>query len=300
MFNQKLKTEQLFATRFFESALSPENRKLNHAFMFTGSDIKAQYNLALSIAKILNCQKQPHDNNHEETCTCVNCSWIDQKTHPAVITISPIDYLYGNKGEEEKTKITIAQARYLKQALSIASPYHRVIIFTNAVENEKTGWAPLPLTRKILHSEPANALLKTIEEPSANITFFFLTKDREDMIETIVSRAQTIPVLSKSRDLPDLNILEDFFRDFPPENYKNALELSEKLIETAKENSCKGEDLLNILLEYMRLLLRRNAENKIACIKIIENIKKIQDAQDKLLNYVSPQAVFDSLMSGIR
>jgi len=358
LFSEKLKIEQPFATKFFEAALSSSNGKLSHAYMFTGSDSMAQYNLAMRIAKILNCKSFCHceqseaihkplmnewiafptslrssgqalqsPRNDDNDCTCTNCNWIKQNRHPAVITISPIDYCYGNEGGKPKTEITIAQSRYLKQAISTASQYHRVIIFTDAEEGKeqeskaasfwknyegelthpytdmsedaRESWIPKPLTTKIFDSAPANALLKTIEEPSGKITFFFLTKDKEDMIETIVSRTQAIPVLSQNRETPDLSILENFFKVFPPKNPAEAIAYSERLLEVAKENSCAEEALLIIMQEYMRRLLKANAENKAVSEKIIGNIQKIQQAQDEIANYVNTQAVFDSLMIGL-
>ena len=347
MFSEKLKTEQPFATKFFEAALSSSNGKLSHAYMFTGSDPMAQYNLAMRIARVLNCRAFRHSESQrnvgisidpyvgaaappqddKSNCTCTNCNWIKQNRHPAVITISPIDYCYGNEGGKPKTEITIAQSRYLKQALSTASQYHRVIIFTDAEEGKeqeakaaalwknynselsppytdmseetRESWIPKPLTTKIFDSAPANALLKTIEEPSGKITFFFLTKDKEDMIETIVSRTQVIPVLSQNREVPDISILENFFKVFPPKNPAEAIAYSERLLEVAKENSCAEEDLLIIMQEYMRRLLKANAENKAVSEKIIGNIQKIQQAQDEIANYVNTQAVFDSLMIGL-
>ena len=321
MFNEKIKINQPFATKFFEAALNLDNGKLSHAYMFTGSDSMAQYNLAMQIAKILNCQNKTDD------CTSTNCNWIRQNRHPAVITISPIDYCYGNEGGKPKTEITIAQSRYLKHALSNASQYHRVIIFTDAEEGKeqeskasalwqnykdqltppsldmsdatRDSWIPKPLTTKVFDSAPANALLKTIEEPAGNITFFFLTKDKEDMIETIVSRTQVIPVPAQNRETLDLKILENFFMVFPPKNSAEALSYSERLIEVAKENCCTEEDLLILMQEYMRKFLRENAENTVVSAKIIENIHKIQHAQDELANYVNTQAVFDSLMMGL-
>ena len=318
MFKEKLKTEQPFATKFFEAALNTQNGKLHHAFMFTGSDQLAQYNLVMQIAKILNCQNKTLD------CTCTNCNWIRQNKHPAVITISPIDYLYGNDDGKSRTVITIGQAKYLKKVLSLASQYHRVIIFTDAEEGKeqetkasalwqiyndeltppsldmneerRSSWIPMPLTSKILQSESANALLKTIEEPSGNVTFFFLTKDREDMIETIVSRTQVIPVRSQNRETVDLSILENFFKAFPPKSHEEAIAFSERLLEVAKENACSEEDLLIMMQEYMLRLLRANSENKAVSEKIIKNIEKIQQAQNQITNYVNTQAVFDSLM----
>ncbi len=320
MFSEKLKNEQPFATRFFEAALNVENNKFCNAYMFIGRDSLAQYNLAIQIAKKLNCKSSG------KNCNCPNCNWISQNRHPAVITISPIDYCYGNDGGKPKTEITIAQARYLKHSISTASQYHRVVIFTNAVEGKeheakaeilwkdykdelsppyldmdeekRISWIPKPLTKKIFDAAPANALLKTIEEPAGNITFFFLTKDKEDMIETIVSRTQVIPVISSNIHKLDISILENFFKVFPPKNSEEALAYSERLLQVAKENSYFEEDLLIVMQEYMRQILRANIENRNLTKKIIKNIEKIQLAQNQLANYVNPQAVFDSLMIG--
>jgi DNA polymerase III delta prime subunit len=168
--------------------------------------------------------------------------------------------------------------------------------YTDMTEETRESWIPKPLTTKIFDSAPANALLKTIEEPAGNLTFFFLTKDKEDMIETIVSRTQVIPVLSQNRENIDLSILENFFKAFPPKDYGEAIAYSERLLEVAKENSCTEEDLLIIIQEYMRRLLKANAKDKAISAKIIGNIEKIQQSQDQITNYVNTQAVFDSLM----
>lgn len=322
MFSEKLKLNQPFATEFFEAALSSGCGRFSHAYMFTGNDPLAQYNLAMQVAKVLNCSKDGSSN-----CDCVNCNWIRQNRHPAVITVSPIDYLYGNEDGKPKTVITIGQAKYLKQSLSVASQYHRVVIFTDAAEGKeyevksadlwqdyvgeltppsldvdeeiRLSWIPQPLTAKTLHQESANALLKTIEEPSGNVTFFFLTKDSEDMLQTIVSRTQVVPVRSQYRKIPDISVLENFFKVFPPKNYPEAIGYSERLLEIAKEKALSDEDLLDIMQEYMRLLLRENAENKAVSEKIIQNIRKIHQAQDEISSYVNAQAVFDSLMIGL-
>lgn len=324
MFSEKLKIEQPFASKFFEAALKNHNAKLSHAYMLVGSDSMAQYNLAVQIAKILNCKNKTQQQSYNPDCNCTNCKWIQENRHPAVITVSPIDYLYGNDDGKSRTVITIGQAKYLKKTFSLASQYHRVIIFTDAAEGKdqeknaeilwqnyrndisppsldtnddsRTSWIPKPLTARVFHSESANSLLKTIEEPSANITFFFLTKDKQDMLETIISRTQVIPVRSKNLQPPDLSILENFFKVFPPKNHDEALSYSERLIELAKENSYSEEELLTVMQEYLRRLLRANAENKIIAKNISDNIERIKQAQNEIVNYVNTQAVFDSLM----
>ena len=133
MFNEKFKKNHQFETNFFEAAInSASSSRLSHAFLLSGSDSVAQYYLAIQVARFLNCEKDNLDD-----CECVNCSWISQNRHPAVITISPIDYTYGNKDGKSSNVISVGQARYLKKELANSSQYHRIIIFTDAVEGNE-------------------------------------------------------------------------------------------------------------------------------------------------------------------
>ena len=321
MFNQKFIKNQPFISKFFQAVLLTPVPRLNHAYMFTGSDILAQYYSVIQIALALNCQTKSSE------CNCISCNWIKQNRHPAVITVSPIDFTFGAEGEYSKssTVIKIAQARYLRKILTTSSQYHRIVIFSDAEagkesedqsklmwkdyeglispphvdEEERTSWIPKPLTYKVFQSETANALLKTLEEPPANVTFFFLCKDKEDMIDTIVSRCQIMPVLSNYSQTSNLNILEEIMPAFPPQTHKNAIEISEKIIETSKQNSISIDSLLSCLQEYSRLAIRSinttedNHEQKIA--KLIGFVEKTEQAKLQLINYVNPQAVLDGL-----
>ncbi|MCK5176355.1 MAG: hypothetical protein KAQ92_01390 [Candidatus Aenigmarchaeota archaeon] len=321
MFNHVIKAKQPFAARFLESVLTPGKEKLANAYMFTGSSIMDMYFLALETARILNC----HDKT--ENCACSSCSWIRQNRHPTVITISPIDYIHANKDGKPKTVITIEQARHLKQSLSISSQYHRVIIFTDALEGkeheskadkmwkeyqefitppvleaiageskQRTSWIPMPLNYKNFHSGPANTMLKIIEEPPPKTTFFFFAKDREDMLDTIVSRSQIIPLVYTFSENSNLSVLDDFFKYFPPESPEDSVLYSEKLIQIAKENSLPLEDLFNLIQEYLILEIKQNLPDKNFCKKNINYLKNIQHAGDELKNYVNPQAIADSLL----
>jgi len=321
MFNLSLKTKQPFASEFLEAALKPGMEKLANSYLLTGSNNLDMYFLAMETARILNCPEKT------ENCICNNCSWIRQNRHPAVITVSPIDYIHPNKDGKPKTVITIDQARSLKEALNISSQYHRVVIFTDAREGKeyeakaeqlwreykefisppflqnsdslRENWIPQSLTYKTFHSEPANALLKIIEEPPSNITFFFLTKDKQDMLDTIVSRSQAVSLAYNPESSYEIDILEELFCSFPPNNRDNAIMCSEKFIETAKEKSMPLEEMLNILEKYMILQIRQNSDNNNFCINRINSLKKIQKAKTEIKNYVNPQAVMDSLLLGL-
>ncbi len=258
MFDPIIKQKQPFAARILESALTPGREKPANAYILTGNNTDDMLFLANETARILNC-------GHKiEECTCVNCSWVRQNTHPAVIRVEP-----------EKTVITIARTRELKHSLLISSQYHRVIIFTKA-------------DYKTLHSESANALLKIIEEPPRRVTFFFFARDREDMLDTIVSRSQVIPLKYTPEPVFDFSLLGGF----PPENREKALLLAEKLL---KENT-PAEDILEIMQRHLVLNIKQNSENRDFCLKNINYLKNVQKAANELKSYVNPQAVLDSLL----
>lgn len=258
MFSREIKEKQPFSARFLESALVPGRERLNSAYIFTGNNTNDMLFLAKETARILNCA------NKTEDCTCVNCSWIRQDTHPAVILMEP-----------EKTVITINQARELKQSLFVSSQYHRVIIFPKS-------------DYKTLHSESANALLKIIEEPPTRVTFIFFVRDREDMLDTIVSRSQIVPLKYTPDKRLDFGILEDF----PPQGREEALLYAEKLL----KSDLSPEEVLEILQQYLILYIKENSTNREFCIKNIDYLKNIQKAGSELQSYVSPQAVLDSLL----
>ena len=75
-----------FLTEYFTKALSATNRPLPQSILFYGNDLDAQYTLAKEIARFLNCKV-----NKDDDCECLNCKWIRENSHPAVLTISKVD-----------------------------------------------------------------------------------------------------------------------------------------------------------------------------------------------------------------
>ncbi len=317
MFNSEIKSKYPFVTEFFESAINTQNAKVSHAYLFTGSDIFAQYILALNVAMALNCEKKSEEMTN---CDCLNCSWIRENKHPAVITVSPIDYNHAKEGS--KTVISVDQARELRRNLAISSNYHRIVIFIDAVEgdefytekNEKTScfkdfnfappyvnkeeeriWLPRPLNHSVLADSAANALLKTIEEPGEKITFFFLTKDKEDVINTIVSRCQAIPVANINLQKTNYSHLKDVLDGLPPKNPKEAIYIAERILELSKEKSLGLVTLLNAIQAYFSDLLKENSSNRFVSLKIIETIKNIEKAKLQSSSYVNSNSLLESL-----
>jgi DNA polymerase III delta prime subunit len=316
MFESVLKEKYMFATRFFESALSGDSKKLAHAFLLTGSDAAAQYMLALSLAKVLNCQNP----DKAEFCGCTNCMWLAQNRHPAVITISPVDFIHPNSKGEAKTVITVDQTRFLRNELMISSQYHRVIIFTGAKEGEEYAreaeriyqnfkipypknsfddseriWIPTPLNQQIFSDEAPNTLLKTIEEPGDNITFFFLARDRDDVMDTIVSRCQHICVNSNEIKSVKTDALSEFLQGWPPKNELEAVHMAEFIAEKSQKEDYKPQELLEILQEHFKNLINLNINDKNIVLKLTQAVKKSEIAKQQIQSYVNLNSALETM-----
>ena len=86
MFHPILKRKFEYFTKYFETAFVNTKRSFAQSLVLYGQDATAQYFLAMEIARQLNCKK-----NGEYDCDCINCNWIRNNQHPAILTISKND-----------------------------------------------------------------------------------------------------------------------------------------------------------------------------------------------------------------
>lgn len=285
MFEKDLKEKYTFLTDYFKAGIKNESRSVAHSILFYGHDTKAQYALATEIARLLNCKEFQN-----ESCKCTNCNWVREKQHPAVMTISKID----NKpsDDESKTVISVKQAKMIKNSLLNTSDYHRVFIFCDAkMDGEK--WIPMGLNEINFQEETANSLLKTIEEPPENTTFFFLTRDKNDLIETIISRSQSFFVPSFKQESYDFSLIEDIFSDYPEIERKNYLDLAQKIFTLSKEHG--SEKILDSIQNFFTASLKSNLDNNCLKIKLLADIKNVELAKKQINSHVMPQLAFEDM-----
>ena len=267
-----------FLTNYFTQALSNTTRALPQSILFYGNDIESQYILAKEIARHLNCSK-----NKEDDCDCLNCKWIKEDSHPAIMTISKID----NKPEDDdsKTVISIKQSLMIKEALVTSSEFHRVYIFCDRDENGNVSG----LNHQNFQAETSNSLLKIIEEPQPGVTFIFLTRYIDDVLSTIVSRSQCFFVPSKTPITYDYSCIEGVFTDYFNFERKDVFDISQKLQDLTKEKSTI--EILTGIQNYILAVIKANP-SKTELIKHIEIIEKSK-AQAKL--GIKPINIFDDL-----
>lgn len=275
-------TEQYpFLMNYFESGIKNPEKNIAHCILLYGNDLNAQYDLALEIARLLNCkQARAFD------CNCLNCNWIRENKHPAILTISRMD----NKPpkDESKTVISIEQARMLKNDLLVTSEFHRVLIFC---DRDKDGNI-CGLNQHNFQSDAANALLKTFEEPPRNTTFFFLTKDKTDMISTIISRAQSFFVPSKEDEDRDFSVVKKVMDGYLELERGEVLDLYEDLYLLTKEDEPKK--ILTQMQNYMSALLKAN-NDKFLTIKLINHLKAVEKAKKELQLNMNIQTILETL-----
>ncbi len=280
--NSEITTQYPFLMKYFNNGINSDVKNIAHCILFYGSDIKAQYDLALEIARMLNCT-----GDHTETCQCLNCRWIRENNHPAVLTISKVD----NKpsGDTTKNVISIEQARMIKNDLLVTSDYHRVLIFC---DKDKDGHVA-GLNQYNFQSDAANALLKTFEEPPSNTTFFFLTKDKSDMITTVVSRAQCFYVPSMKDEDREFSYVKDAMDGYLELERNEVLDFNDKILDLAK--MIEPETVFTQMQNYIEFLLKANLENPALKVKLIEDIKSLEKAKKESRLGINIQTIVETL-----
>ena len=267
-----------FLTNYFTQALTTQNRALPQSLLFYGNDLDSQYVLAKEIARFLNCKSDKSD-----SCECINCKWIREEAHPAVLTISRVD----NKPDDDdsKTVISIKQSQMIKESLVSASEFHRVYIFCDRDDEGNIQG----LNSVNFQAETANSLLKIIEEPQPGVTFIFLTRYIEDVLPTIISRSQCFFVPSLEKPTEDYSIIAGIFENYWEYERRNAFDISQKLQDLSKEHSVLN--ILESIQNYMLSILRQNPSNT----NIIKHIETVETCKKQARLGIKPVNIFDDL-----
>jgi DNA polymerase III delta prime subunit len=140
--------------------------ELHHTLILHGSDSRLLRATSLAIARALTCLEGTTGDG------CPSCSKIDRGIHPDVTVLEV--------GEQRKL-ISVEQIRSVisEAALRPYEARRRVFIIDPADAVSAGG---------------LNALLKTLEEPSASSMFLLLTRSPDRLLPTIRSRAQLIAI----------------------------------------------------------------------------------------------------------
>lgn len=307
--NKILDKKYPYLSNFFTTAIN-QNR-LFHSLILYGSNNLMQYALALEIARQINCLE-----DGREDCSCQNCRWIRENKHPAIMTISKID----NKTDSSKTVISEEQINMVLDTLVNSSDFHRFFIFCNAdikqltqneteeynqfkltgfqppqQENDNKFWYPSGININCFSTVAANAMLKSIEEPASNITFIFLTNNKEDLLQTIISRSQSFFVADSKFTEYNCDFFKNFFNSYPFFNKENALDFSQTLLNFQNESCVEPLYILDSIQYYLTLLLKSNLNNQNIINLIYKDIEKIEQSKKMIESYIKEQTIYEDL-----
>lgn len=270
-YNNEISQKYPKLLKYFESGIQDDNKNISHCLLFWGPDIKSQCELALEVARLLNCSK-----DGAESCDCLNCRWIKEQTHPAVKIYTRLDFKDGTDDEDStkgKKNINISQAKSIINELAVTSDYHRVYIFCDRDDDGNL----LPLNQVNFPEATSNALLKTFEEPPKNTTFIFLTNDKTDIISTVVSRAQSFFVPSKLEDNCTYNLVESVISNYWQIERGKVLDFENNILKLMSEN--EPMEIFTQIQNYMLATMKANSENKQLFYRLMRDIKFVEDAK---------------------
>jgi DNA polymerase III subunit delta' len=136
--------------------------RIAHAYLFRGMEGIGKRTVAVTFAKALNCAQLQDD-----ACgACPSCRKVDSGNHPDVVTIRPAGPF-----------IRIGEIRLLQDQMGF-----------RPLEGGRRVFLVLDADR--MNEPAANALLKTLEEPSSGNHLILITSRPHRLPSTILSRCQ--------------------------------------------------------------------------------------------------------------
>lgn len=144
------------------------NGSLRHAYLFTGPDGIGRRTLALRLAQAVNCEEPPDLGGYCNECRA--CKGIAKMQH------TDLHILEVQDGDRQ---IKVEAVRELSRMLAL-TPY----------ESKMQIALLLDFDQATVHA--ANALLKTLEEPSERVLLLLTAESAESLPATIASRCEVL------------------------------------------------------------------------------------------------------------
>ncbi len=139
--------------------------RVSHAYLFRGPEGVGKRTTALAVAAALNC---PEATEGEACGLCLSCGKVSRALHPDVHTLAP-----------QGAAFKIEQIRELTEEVS-RSPYEgrRKVFILEGAER--------------MTEQAQNALLKTLEEPTATTHLILISSQPAALLPTVLSRCQEV------------------------------------------------------------------------------------------------------------
>lgn len=152
-------------------------QRLPHAILLKGAQGIGKFDFAMNLAQSLLCEAPRADGLACQDCP--SCHWFNQETHPDFRLIQS-DALSAQDEEKEDGKkpgrqISVDQIRSLSSFANLSAHQggYRVVLIHPA---------------ESMNANAANALLKTLEEPSGRMLIILVSHKPQQLLPTILSR----------------------------------------------------------------------------------------------------------------
>lgn len=155
--------------------------KLSHAYIIEVNDYDSDYLLVKAFVKLILCMNNVKKVSELNCDKCEICRLVDEGNYPDVLVVEP------DGKEIKKGQLLDLQKEYNNKSLLDSN---RVYIIKKADK---------------LNLAAANSILKFLEEPEDNIVAILLTKNRYQIIDTILSRCQIIALKRKTPSNADFD-----------------------------------------------------------------------------------------------
>ena len=241
--------EEIVGQEHIKNALTNaiKMNKISHAYLFTGPRGTGKTSTARIFAKSLNCENGPTITPCNE---CPNCNNITNSIPIDVIEIDAASNRSVNDADEIIKKVVLApvQSRY---KIYIIDEVH------------------------MLTPQAFNALLKTLEEPPANVIFILATTEVHKVLDTIKSRCQRFDFRRITTDdiVKHLRYISD----------KEKINITDDALFTIAKNSAGGMRDSIALLDQLSILggkeaISTNDINNLLGRISFDTLKELSDA----------------------
>ena len=169
------------ADKFNELKKKYEDNKLSHAFLIETNNYELCLNDIKQLLKIVNCPGKYKSDCAEQ---CNLCKLIDLLNLPSIIIVEP-----------DGMSIKKQQLNELQEKFSTKPVYSRYNTY-------------IIKDADLMNASASNCMLKFLEEPEDNILGFFITSNKERVIDTIKSRCQIMKIDYATKSKVDEKIVE--------------------------------------------------------------------------------------------
>jgi len=167
--------------------------RLHHALLLVGPEGAGKEWLARELAAALLCESP---GSSGRACgACASCRWVDQESHPDFRIVRPA----ADEPETAEAERPSGGARASKPSRDIRIEQVRALAgFVETASHRGGEKIVLISPADSMNSAAANALLKTLEEPSRSTRFLLVSSHPDRLAATVRSRCRRVPV-----SLPD-------------------------------------------------------------------------------------------------